>query len=54
MAKIYANLCEKGVKNFNNVPARLQDAVRAQIIADGYVINSDGTVKKAPVNAEEE
>ena len=54
MAKIYANLCEKGVKNFNNVPARLQDAVRAQIIADGYVINSDGTVKKAPINAEKE
>lgn len=51
MAKIYANLCEKGVKNFNDVPAKLQDAVRMQIITDGYVINANGTVEK---NKEEE
>ena len=44
MAKIYARLCEKGEKNFNDVPAKLQSQVRAIIEADGYVINPDGTV----------
>ena len=44
MAKIYARLCEKGEKNFNDVPTKLQSQVRAIIEADGYVINPDGTV----------
>lgn len=47
MARIYANSCEKGLKNFNAVPAKLQDQVRELIEADGYVINADGTVTKA-------
>lgn len=47
MARIYANSCEKGLKNFNQVPAKLQDQVRELIEADGYVINKDGTVTKA-------
>ena len=44
MARIYATACEKQGKNFNTVPARLQDQVRAIIEADGYHINDDGTV----------
>lgn len=48
MAKIYARLCEKGEKNFNDVPAKLQNQVRAIIEADGYVINEDGTVTPEP------
>ena len=44
MAKIYARLCEKGEKNFYDVPAKLQSQVRTIIEADGYVINPDGTV----------
>lgn len=44
MAKIYARLCEKGEKNFNDVPSKLQTQVRMIIEADGYVINEDGTV----------
>lgn len=32
--------------NFNQVPDKLKDQVRAIIIKDGYVINPDGTVTK--------
>ena len=46
MARIYATSCEKDGKNFNTVPNRLKDQVRAIIEADGYVINADGTVTK--------
>lgn len=44
MAKVYASLCEKGVRNFNSVPANLQDEVRNIITADGYIILPDGKV----------
>lgn len=44
MVKVYVSLCEKGVRKFNTVPKSLQDQVRAQIEADGYKINEDGTV----------
>lgn len=53
MARVYANLCEKGVRNFFTVPANLQEDVAAIIEADGYVINEDGTVTKRPINEEE-
>lgn len=47
MARVYANLCEKGGRNFNTVPANLQEKVRQIIEEDGYVINPDGTVVPA-------
>lgn len=47
MVKVYVSLCEKGVRNFNTVPNSLQEQVRAQIEADGYKINEDGTVVAA-------
>lgn len=47
MAKIYAKSCELDGKNFNTVPNRLKDQVRAIIEADGYVILPDGTVEQA-------
>jgi hypothetical protein len=53
MARIYANLCEKGVRNFNTVPKNLQAQVRTIIEEDGYVINPDGTVTKVTLNEEE-
>lgn len=53
MARVYANLCEAGVRNFFTVPAKLRDQVRILIEADGYQINEDGTVTKIPVNEEE-
>lgn len=46
MARIYANSCEKGLKNFNDVPKKLKDQVRELIEDDGYIINEDGTVTK--------
>lgn len=53
MARVYANLCEKGVRNFFTVPANLRDQVEEIIISDGYMINEDGTVVKNPINKEE-
>ena len=53
MARVYANLCEKGVRNFLSVPANLRDQVEEIIISDGYMINEDGTVVKKPINEEE-
>lgn len=53
MARVYANLCEKGVRNFLSVPASLRDQVEEIIISDGYMINEDGTVVKKPTNEEE-
>ena len=50
MARVYANLCEKGVRNFFTVPANLRDQVEEIIIFDGYMINEDGTVVKKPTN----
>ena len=46
MVRIYATSVERGEKNFFDVPAKLQDKVRAVIEADGYTINEDGTVIK--------
>ncbi len=56
MARVYADLCEKGVRNFYNVPKNLQPQVRYLIESDGYVINDDGTVTKriVPPNVAEE
>lgn len=46
MAKVYARLVEKGERNFYSVPENLQPAVKVIILADGYIINEDGTVSK--------
>ena len=53
MARVYANLCEKGVRNFLTAPANLRDPVEEIIISDGYMLNEDGTVVKKPINEEE-
>lgn len=47
IAKNYAKLCEKGKKNFYDVPENMQEEVREILTSDGYVINEDGTVTKA-------
>ena len=39
MNRVYATACEKDGKNFFTVPAKRQEAVRAIIEADGFVIN---------------
>ena len=53
MARVYANLCEKGVRQCFTVHANLRDQVEEIIISDGYMINEDGTVVKKPINEEE-
>jgi len=50
MVKVYVSLCEKGARNFYSVPKSLQDKVREQIEADGYMINEDGTVVVRPID----
>lgn len=52
MAKVYARLCEKGEKNFFDVPENMQGKVRVIIEADGYEIEPDGTVVKKEANHE--
>lgn len=38
MARIYANLIEKGIKKFpDDVPAKLREQVRQILIDDGYL-----------------
>lgn len=37
MARIYANLIEKGLKTLEDVPARLREQVRQILIEDGYL-----------------
>lgn len=37
MARIYANLIEKGLKTLEDVPARLREQVRQILIEDGYM-----------------
>lgn len=44
MAKVYANLCEKGAINYNKVPENLKKQVREIIENDGFTINPDGSV----------
>lgn len=46
MAKVYSRLCEKGEKNFYDVPKKLQNDVKAIIEEDGYTILEDGSVVK--------
>lgn len=54
MARVYANLCEKGVRNFNTVPKNLQKDVKKMILDDGYIINPDGTVTLPEIEEEGE
>ena len=49
---LWAKKCERGEKNFFDVPAKLQDEVRAIIEEDGFVINDDGTVTERDAQTE--
>ena len=37
MARIYANLIEKGLKTLDDVPAKLREQVRKILIEDGFI-----------------
>lgn len=48
---IYASYCEKNEKNFNDdVPASAQSKVNEVILADGFMVNEDGTCSVRPFN----
>ena len=44
MAVIYASLIIKGKKTFIEVPDKIKDNVRDELVAQGYTLNADGTV----------
>lgn len=46
MAVIYASLIIKGKKTFVDVPNKIKDKVRDELVAQGYTLNDDGTVTK--------
>ena len=46
ISRLWADKLEAGLRNFNEVPAKLKDEVRILIDEDGYKINPDGTVTK--------
>lgn len=46
MAVIYASLIIKGKKTFIEVPDKIKDNVREELVAQGYTLNDDGTVTK--------
>lgn len=46
MAVIYASLIIKGKKTFIEVPDKIKDKVRDELVAQGYTLNDDGTVSK--------
>ena len=46
MAVIYAILIIKGKKTFVEVPDKIKDNVRNELVAQGYTLNDDGTVTK--------
>lgn len=52
-AKLYSRLCEKNVKNFNDVPDNLKIDVSKLIELDGYVIDDDGTIRRKELNNED-
>ena len=46
MEVIYAILIIKGKKTFVEVPDKIKDEVRDELVAQGYTLNDDGTVTK--------
>lgn len=46
MARMYANSCIKGLKNFNDIPKELQNEVRLILSNEGYRVDVDGSVVK--------
>jgi len=57
MARVYADLLERNLKNYNDdilnskssATRKLAPQIKAIVEADGYVINPDGTVTKKPI-----
>lgn len=48
VTSLWASQCENNIKNFNDVPDHLQEAVNKMIDADGFMVKEDGTVDLKP------
>lgn len=46
MARIYANLIEKGLKSLDDIPNKLKDAVKQILKDDGYLTDSTISVEQ--------
>lgn len=44
MARIYANLIERGAKTLESVPLKLRDEVEQILIKDGYIKSSKESI----------
>lgn len=47
MVKFYVKRVISGVKKWTDVPSLWKDGVIAELEAEGYTLNDDGTVSKA-------
>ena len=54
MINFYVYRVKNGLKKWTDIPTLWQEKVKEELVAQGYVLNEDGTVEKIPVNAEEE
>jgi len=46
MARIYANLIERGLKTLDNVPKKLKEAVETILKEDGYLTDESEPVEE--------
>ena len=46
MVDFYVDRVSKGKKKWTDVPKLWNDKVQDDLIADGYILNEDGTVSK--------
>lgn len=46
MARIYANLIERGLKTLDDVPKKLKEAVETILKEDGYLTDDTGSVEE--------
>lgn len=48
MVDFYVYRVENGMKKWTAVPKLWKQAVRDELVAQGYVLNEDGTVSREP------
>ena len=46
MVKFYVNRKKNGLKKWTDVPHKRKKKVKDELVAQGYVLNEDGTVSK--------
>lgn len=46
MVKFYVTRIKAGIKKWTDVPALWNNAVKEELVKEGYILNSDGTISK--------